>query len=56
VCMLPILFTADLGSELEKPLAIAVIAGMVVGTLVSLFIIPFVYYMIYHGVKQKREI
>jgi len=52
VCMLPILFTSDLGSELEKPLAVAVIAGMAVGTLVSLFIIPFVYYLIYH----KKEL
>lgn len=48
VCMLPILFTTDLGSELEKPLAVAVIAGMIIGTLVSLFIIPFIYYIIYY--------
>jgi len=55
VCMLPILFTSDLGSELEKPLAVAVIAGMAVGTLVSLFIIPFVYYVIYHKNEPNYE-
>ena len=41
--MLPILFTNDIGSEMQKPLAIAMIASMVVGTLVSLFIVPLFY-------------
>jgi len=41
--MLPILFTNDMGSELQQPLAIAMIATMVIGTLVSLFVIPLVY-------------
>ncbi len=45
--MMPLLFTSDLGSELEKPLAIAMIAAMVVGTIVSLFLIPLVYWFIY---------
>ncbi len=45
--MVPVLFTADMGSDLQRPLAIAMIGSMVVGTLVSIFIIPLVYYLIY---------
>ncbi|MDR3235281.1 MAG: efflux RND transporter permease subunit [Prevotellaceae bacterium] len=47
VCMLPLLFSSDMGSELEKPLAVATIGGMIIGTLVSLFVVPLVYWMIY---------
>ncbi|MDR0680590.1 MAG: efflux RND transporter permease subunit [Dysgonamonadaceae bacterium] len=47
VCMAPLLFTNDLGSQLEKPLAIATIGGMIMGTPVSLFVVPLVYWWIY---------
>ncbi|MBR4845730.1 MAG: efflux RND transporter permease subunit [Bacteroidaceae bacterium] len=47
LAMIPLLFTHDLGSELQTPLAIAMIATMSVGTLVSLFVIPLVYWGIY---------
>ena len=45
--MVPMLFTHDMGSELQRPLAIAMIGSMVVGTLVSIFIIPVIYWLIY---------
>ena len=45
--MVPLLFSFDMGSELQKPLAIAMIGAMVIGTLVSLFIIPLAYWAIY---------
>ena len=41
--MVPLLFSFDMGSELQKPLAIAMISAMLIGTAVSLFIIPLVY-------------
>lgn len=41
--MLPILFTRDMGSEIQQPLAVAMVVTMVVGTLVSLYIIPLIY-------------
>jgi multidrug efflux pump subunit AcrB len=47
VCMAPLLFSYDMGSELEKPLAIATIGGMLIGTPVSLFVVPLVYWRIY---------
>jgi multidrug efflux pump subunit AcrB len=45
--MIPILFTFDLGSELQKPLAIAMISAMTIGTVVSIFLIPLLYWIIY---------
>ena len=45
--VVPLLFSFDMGSELQKPLAIAMIGAMVIGTLVSLFIIPLAYWLIY---------
>lgn len=47
VCMAPLLFTNDLGSNLEKPLALATIGGMLVGTPVSLFVVPLLYWWVY---------
>ena len=48
--MVPLLFSFDLGSELQKPLSIAMISAMLIGTAVSLFIVPLVYWYIY---KEK---
>lgn len=44
LAMSPLLFTSGLGAELQKPLALALIGGMIVGTLVSLYFIPLCYY------------
>jgi multidrug efflux pump subunit AcrB len=54
VCMLPLLFTGDLGSQLEKPLAIATIGGMIMGTPVSLFVVPLAYWWIYRNKKELK--
>jgi multidrug efflux pump subunit AcrB len=47
LAMTPLLFSSDMGSELQKPLSVAMIAAMAIGTAVSLFIIPLVYWFIY---------
>lgn len=52
--MLPVLFTSDMGSELQRPLAVAMIGSMAVGTLVSIFVIPLVYYLIYNPRHLKK--
>ena len=52
VCMAPLLFSNDLGSELEKPLAWATIGGMTVGTIVSLIVIPLFYWAIYRKTES----
>ncbi|WP_106830269.1 efflux RND transporter permease subunit [Parabacteroides pacaensis] len=45
--MVPLLFSFDMGSELQKPLTVAMISAMIIGTAVSLFIIPLIYWFIY---------
>ena len=44
LALVPLLFTSGLGSDLQVPLALAVIGGMTIGTLVSLYFIPLCYY------------
>lgn len=53
LAMVPLLFTNDFGSELQKPLSIAMIATMSVGTLVSLFVIPLVYWLMYRRIPLR---
>ncbi len=53
LAFLPLLFSYDMGSELQKPLAIAMIGAMLIGTPVSLFLIPLVYWFIY---RKKEEV
>ncbi|MEN6618573.1 MAG: efflux RND transporter permease subunit [Rikenellaceae bacterium] len=43
----PFLVRGNMGSDLQYPLSLALIGGMVVGTIVSLFFIPVFYYNIY---------
>lgn len=52
--MVPLLFSFDMGSELQKPLSIAMIGAMFIGTLVSLFIIPLIYWFIYRRKENAR--
>ena len=52
MAMVPLLFASDMGSTLQKPLAIAMIGSMLLGTLVSLFIIPLIYWFIYRKYEK----
>lgn len=47
----PFLVRGDIGSDLQYPLSLALIGGMVMGTIVSVFFIPVFYYNIYN--KRK---
>lgn len=53
--MTPLLFSYDLGSELQKPFAVAMIAAMSIGTFVSLYIIPLIYWLIYKKSKYVKN-
>jgi multidrug efflux pump subunit AcrB len=53
LALMPFLHHGDMGSALQFPLSLTLIAGMLVGTLVSLFFVPLVYYVIYKP-RQKR--
>lgn len=46
--MLPFMSRGSIGADLQYPLSLAIIIGMAAGTLVSLFFVPMVYYIIYH--------
>ncbi len=50
LAMLPFLFQKGMGAELQKPLGLAIIGGMMTGTVVSLYLIPLMYYLL----KRKR--
>jgi len=50
----PILFSQGMGSELQRPMALALIGGMSLGTVVSLFFIPLAYWYIYRR-KEARK-
>lgn len=47
----PFLIRGNMGSDLQFPLSVALIGGMVLGTLVSIFFIPIFYY----GIYRKRK-
>lgn len=44
----PFLFGSDMGSVLQRPLSLTILGGMIIGTLVSLFFIPLVYWWYYN--------
>lgn len=45
----PFLMRGSMGADLQFPMSLVIIAGMTVGTLVSLFIVPALYYSVYAG-------
>lgn len=47
LAILPLLSRADMGCALQYPLSLTLVVGMIVGTMVSLFFVPLVYYVIY---------
>ena len=49
----PFLVRGSMGADLQYPMSLVIITGMFVGTLVSLFVVPALYYSIYNGQKDK---
>ncbi|RLA27433.1 MAG: hypothetical protein DRQ63_05895, partial [Gammaproteobacteria bacterium] len=41
--LVPLLFASGPGSEIQRPLAIVVIGGLITATLLTLFILPILY-------------
>ena len=50
--VLPFLSTGDMGSDLQYPLSLTIVVGMTIGTLVSLFFVPMLYYVIYRRIDK----
>ncbi len=55
LALMPILFAHDMGSELQHPLALTVIGGMTLGTIVSLYFIPLCYYYLYRKSVNSKQ-
>jgi HAE1 family hydrophobic/amphiphilic exporter-1 len=53
--MLPVAVGIGEGSEIQRPLAIAVIGGLTVSTVLTLIIVPSIYYAAY-GPDTNREL
>ena len=51
--MIPLLWGNDIGSQLQRPLAITMISGMSFGTLVSLYFVPLCYYAIQTKIRKR---
>jgi multidrug efflux pump subunit AcrB len=53
LALLPFLHKGDMGSAMQFPLSLTLIIGMTVGTLVSLFFVPLVYWIVYGKLRVK---
>ncbi len=51
--VLPFLSRGSMGADLQYPLSLVIVAGMVLGTLVSLFVVPALYYGAYVGREKS---
>lgn len=57
--LLPILLTSDIGSEVQKPIAVVVIGGIFTSTILTLLILPVIYRIVsYNFIKNsyRREL
>lgn len=52
--MTPIFFTSGIGYDLQKPLAVVVITSMLIGTIVSIYYVPIIYWFLTK--KKNNEI
>ena len=55
LALIPLLFSSGLGAELQAPLAVSLIGGMLLGTLISLYFIPLCYYYLSKISFKKRK-
>ncbi|WP_262490626.1 efflux RND transporter permease subunit [Neolewinella marina] len=57
LALAPVLFAGGLGAELQRPLAVAVLGGLSVGTIGSLYVVPLLYrWFSAFGTRWSKEI
>jgi multidrug efflux pump subunit AcrB len=44
LALLPVIFSAGLGADLQRPLVYSVIGGLTIGTITALFFVPLAYW------------
>lgn len=54
LAVLPFLSRGNMGDDLQYPMSVVIIVGMSVGTLVSLFVLPALYYSLYRKSERKN--
>lgn len=54
LALVPILFSSGIGADLQKPLVYAVIGGLTIGTIASIYFIPLMYALMYQRAKQPN--
>ena len=47
LAVMPFLSRGNMGDDLQYPMSLVIIAGMTVGTMVSLFVLPALYWSVY---------
>lgn len=55
LALVPVLWGSGMGSELQRPLALTIIGGMIIGTFISLYVIPLFYYYIYRKSDERSN-
>lgn len=54
LALLPFLTKGSIGAALQYPLSVTIVVGMIVGTAVSLFFVPILYFVIYRW-REKHS-
>ena len=55
ISVIPFFFGSDIASNLQRPLSLAIVGGMVVGTPVSLYILPLLFWFCYKNKQKHRK-
>ena len=53
--LLPAAISTGIGSETQKPLAIVVIGGLITSTILTLLMLPVIYYGIYNLIHLRKN-
>jgi len=54
LALLPVLIFGGMGAELQRPLALTIIGGLTLGTVVSLFVVPLGYYYLISETRNPQ--
>jgi len=55
LALLPVVFSAGLGADLQRPLVFSVIGGLTIGTFTALYFVPLAYWFIGGKIKVKES-
>jgi multidrug efflux pump subunit AcrB len=55
LAVIPLLFSAGLGAELQAPLATVLTGGMILGTVISLYFTPLCYYYLAKRIESRNQ-